>query len=126
MFKERGVLTFIDQVDPGYYQDMLLEEEYEKWPGWSKNTGKKSQEYHERLQEEWQTASYVLVNSEWSKTALIKQNVSPNKIMVVPLAHEPKTILYSPKSNKNKCLKVIWLGTVSIIKGIQYLISAAK
>jgi glycosyltransferase involved in cell wall biosynthesis len=82
--------------------------------------------YWQRLREEWELADAVLVNSDWSRDALIEQGVPGRKIMVVPLAinihHEH---LGQPIKAVGR-LKVIWLGSVILRKGIQYLIEAAR
>jgi glycosyltransferase involved in cell wall biosynthesis len=57
----------------------------------------------------------------------MKQGVSDEKINVVPLAYESKGHRYEAKRvPSNRPLRVIWLGTVSLSKGIQYLVEAAR
>ena len=81
--------------------------------------------YYERLAREWELASIVVVNSAWSKTALIQQGVPAEKVEIVPLAYEPVT--ESPGDRAGvRPLVVLWLGSVILRKGIQYLLEAAR
>jgi glycosyltransferase involved in cell wall biosynthesis len=67
----------------------------------------------------------VLVNSEWSKTALQKQGVSEEKIAVVPCAYEPPDRVQLEPPRRQGALRVLWVGTVGLRKGIQCLVQAA-
>ena len=96
------------------------------WPGWQQKFERVPEHFMERLSAEWDMADIVLVNSEWSRNALVAQGVPEQKLIVVPLAYElqetPKRI-FSKKKSK---LQVLWLGSVNLRKGIPYLIEAAK
>jgi glycosyltransferase involved in cell wall biosynthesis len=126
LLKERKILTVVDQVDPGLVEENIVLEEAERWPGWEGIPGRMSQAYWDRVKAEWAAASLVLVNSEWSLEALVQQGVPREKIIVVPLAidlaqnHTLKPV--EPAGN----LKVLWLGSVILRKGIQYLVEAAR
>jgi len=124
--KERQIFTVVDQVDPGLFEEEIVLEEAERWPGWEGIPGRMSQGYWDRVRAEWAAANLVLVNSNWSREALLKQGVPEKKIIVVPLAidmaenHVPEAI------NPEGPLKVLWLGSVILRKGIQYLVEAAR
>ena len=124
--KERQIFTVVDQVDPGLVEENIVLEEAEHWPGWEGIPGRMSQAYWDRVEAEWTAADVVLVNSNWSREALVQQGVPGRKIIVVPLAidllenHELKVV--SPEGP----LKVLWLGSVVLRKGIQYLVEAAR
>lgn len=124
--KQRNIFTIVDQVDPGRVEEDMVLEEAERWPGWAGVNGRMPQSYWDRLKAEWDLADLVLVNSEWSAQALIKQGVSARKIVVVPLAidlaHDP---IFEP-INPRGPLKVLWLGSIILRKGIQYLVEAAR
>jgi glycosyltransferase involved in cell wall biosynthesis len=86
--KARGGKTIVCQMDPARYEVDLVKEEEKRWPGWAKRSVEVPESYYRRREEEWAVADLVMVNSEWSKQALIKQGVSDDKIVVVPLAYE--------------------------------------
>ena len=68
----------------------------------------------------------MLVNSDWSRQALIQQGVSGGKIIVVPLAIDLSNNHFAQPVEARETLKVLWLGNVIVSKGIQYLVEAAR
>jgi glycosyltransferase involved in cell wall biosynthesis len=124
--KKRRVFTVVDQVDPARVEEEMILEEMERWPGWAKVRGRITEEYWKRIEAEWKAADAVLVNSEWSKQALVQQGVPAEKIITVPLALDlPRKEAPQP-INPVGTLKALWLGSVVIRKGIQYLVEAAR
>jgi Glycosyl transferases group 1 len=127
--RNQGVLTIVGQIDPGRVEEDMVQQECEKWPGWQRLPGRIPDFYYERLAAEWRAADRVLVNSPWAREALVEQGVPSSKIVVVPLAYElagaglPRRF---SEQRPNQPLRVLWLGTVQVRKGIQYLIKAAR
>ncbi len=123
--KARGVLTLVDQIDPGRMEWDLIREEAERWPDYADPEDDPPAGYYERAEAEWRVADVVLVNSSWSRTAIMKRGADPKKIEVIPLAFEaeckPDTV-----ARPDRPLTVLWLGSVILRKGIPYLIEAAK
>jgi glycosyltransferase involved in cell wall biosynthesis len=126
LLKERRVFTVIDQIDPARVEEEMVLEEMERWPGWAKAPARMTEEYWKRIEAEWKAADTVLVNSEWSQQALVRQGVPFEKIIVVPLALELPHQDAPQPVNPLGTLKVLWLGSVVIRKGIQYLVEAAR
>jgi len=149
--KAHGGKSIICQMDPSRFEVDLVKEEEKKWPGWAKRSAEVPEAYFKRREAEWAAADLVMVNSEWSKQALMKQGVSDDKIVVVPLAFEASCPRLSidgtcrPASSaaplglpsavyraapqrlgSRRTLRVLFLGQVILRKGIQYLIEAAK
>jgi glycosyltransferase involved in cell wall biosynthesis len=126
LLNERRIFTVLDQVDPGLVEENIVLAEAERWPGWERIPGRISQSYWERVKAEWAAADLVLVNSNWSRKALVQQGVPDGKIIVVPLALDlPKDEAMKPVDPQGP-LKVLWLGSVILRKGIQYLVEAAR
>lgn len=123
---EMGGASIVDQVSPHMVEFEILNEERERWPGWDVQPEIPSEAYIERVRREWEQASLVLVNSTWSRDALVKQGVKPEKILVVPLAYEGGLPARVRKPRANRPLRVLWLGAVILRKGIQYVIEAAR
>ena len=86
--KAQGGKTIVCQMDPARYEVDLVKEEEKRWPGWAKRSVEVPEAYFRRREEEWAVADLVMVNSEWSKQALMKQGVPASKLVVVPLAFE--------------------------------------
>jgi glycosyltransferase involved in cell wall biosynthesis len=126
LLKERRIFTILDQVDPGLVEENIVLEEAERWPGWEAIPGRTSQSYWSRVKAEWDTADMVLVNSEWSSQALVQQGVPADKIVAVPLAIDVTADHVLKPVNPEGPLKVLWLGSVVLRKGIQYLVEAAR
>ncbi|HWV99996.1 MAG TPA: glycosyltransferase family 4 protein [Candidatus Acidoferrum sp.] len=126
LLKEKRIHTIVDQVDPGKVEEDLVLEEAERWPGWSRAPGRMPQSYWDRLRAEWDLADLVLVNSDWSAQALVRQGVARGKIVVVPLALDLVVGHAFEPIHAKGTLRVLWLGSVILRKGIQYLVEAAR
>ncbi len=124
--KGRGILTVVDQVDPGQVEERLIIEEARRWPGWQDVHSPVPQHYRDRIRAEWDAADLVLVNSEWSKQALVQQGVRAERIIVVPLVLDLRRWAPAHPINPRGPLKVLWLGNIILRKGIQYLVEAAR
>jgi glycosyltransferase involved in cell wall biosynthesis len=127
--KKRGVLTVLDQIDPGPAEFRLVAEEMARHPEIAGPPPEFPAANFERNRREWDLADIIIVNSEWSREALIAEGVNPAKIEVLPLAFEadkknPKSKIQNPKSEQK--LRVLWLGQVNVRKGIHYLMAAAR
>jgi glycosyltransferase involved in cell wall biosynthesis len=99
-----------------------------RWPGYVRTRQRVPEQYWNRLRAEWKLADLILVNSRWSKEALLTQGVEPDKIEVLPLAYEVNPPIPPPafRPSAPGPLIVLWLGQVCIRKGIQYLVEAAR
>jgi glycosyltransferase involved in cell wall biosynthesis len=125
---ELGMRRILGQMDPGRIESELVAEEREAWPGWEPGAAPVPEAYHERRKREWEMADRIIVNSVWSRDALIQQGVSPHKLAVIPLVYEaaavsPGTPGHSPATGP---LRVLFLGQVNLRKGIPYLLDAAR
>ncbi len=123
---DTSCVTIVDQMDPGRIEKEIVLDEIEDWPGWARRAPVIYEPYEERRAMEWAFASVVVVNSKWSKRALVEQGVSADKISVIPLAYEPSSFSQSSRSSMTGSLDVLWLGSVILRKGIQYLTEAAR
>ena len=121
----RGIVTVCDQIDPALVEDDLVRAEAERWPGWQRLPGQMPDAYWDRMRQEWAAADRVLVNSDWSRDALVRQGVPADKLFVVPVAYEPPGPPLPPRGRVDGPLTALWLGTVNLRKGIPYLLGAA-
>jgi len=130
--EERGVHRILGQIDANAAHFKILLDEQTYWPGWSTRPLAIPNEYIERRRAEWSKASRIIVNSEFSRSALLNEGVSCDKIDVIPLAFEgdaSKSHLLNSEVRRRRTsdpLRILFLGQVTLAKGIQYLIQAAK
>jgi glycosyltransferase involved in cell wall biosynthesis len=125
--RQRGVPSVVDQLDPGRTDHTLINEECGLWPGWETLKGMPPESFFERQQQEWALADIVLVNSNFSKQAAMREGLAESKIIVVPLAYEAETASPPPRGNSaGRPLRVLWLGQIVLRKGIPYLFEAAQ
>ena len=126
LMRDRGIFSILDQPDPAAVEEKLVQAESEKWPGWQALHGKIPEEYYDRCRQEWGTASMVLVYSKWTRQAIIDQGADAEKVVVVPLAYETSNSPQPRSIRRDEPLTVLWLSTVSLRKGIPYLLEAAR
>jgi len=140
--KKRGVLTVLDQIDPGAVEFHVVAKEMARFPELAGPPPVFPAAYYERNRREWALADRVVVNSEFCREALNKQGVAPEKLVVIPLAFEAEVGDRSLKMEDGKTpnserstfksqpstapLRVLFLGQVNVRKGIHYLIEAAR
>jgi glycosyltransferase involved in cell wall biosynthesis len=130
--RERGIKCILNQMDPNRVEVELVRAEERQWPGWAPAAIQVPEEYFTRREREWSLADRVVVNSEFSRQALLRQGVPPEKLSVMPLCYEAE--VRSRKSEPSTLdsqlsttpLRVLFLGQVILRKGIQYLIETAK
>ena len=122
-----GVMTVIDQIDPGRTEEQIVIEEMERHKSWVLHAHDRiPDQYFERLSAEWSAAKRIIVNSAWSKSALVQQDVPADKIRVCPLAYEPPVRCVRRQFHGRSRLRVLWLGTMCLRKGIVYAVEAAR
>ncbi len=124
--KARGIRTVVDQIDPGREEWDLVAGESERWPVYADPPGPPPAGYYERAEAEWREADCIIVNSAWSRDALVRQGAPAGRIHVLPLAYEPSAPPPAERPRAAGPLTVLWLGSVILRKGIQYLVEAAR
>lgn len=124
--KDCGAATVVCQMDPSQVEVEMVREEERLWPGWAKAPLLVPEEYFAWRKTEWALADLVMVNSQWTRDALVKQGVPVEKMAVVPLAYEADEMEEEAPRRPDGPLRVLYLGQVNIRKGIQYLLEAAQ
>src|SRR6185503_10042451 len=130
--RARGWRTVLGQIDPGPAEERIV-------AGLHKNTAIKPthwepapQAYWNNWRDECSLADQILVNSDWSKAALIAEGVPAEKIQVIPLAyeaaHDTKSFerRYPHSFNSERPLRVLFLGQINLRKGVAHLLEAVK
>ena len=125
--RERGWRTVLGQIDPGPAEERVVAG-LQKGTKWSPAP----HEYWANWREECALADRIVVNSSWSKDALLSEGVPADKIHVLPVAYEPLTDarafqrLYPRAFNAERPLRVLFLGQINLRKGVGQLLEAVK
>ena len=86
--REHGVKCVLNQMDPNRVEVDLVRAEEKQWPGWALEALAVPETYFARREREWALADRVVVNSEFSRKALLQQGVPTEKLVVIPLCYE--------------------------------------
>lgn len=130
-FKTAGAntLKILDQNLVNYdFLDGLLKQERQLWKGWESEAGC-GNEHHspmiDRQHEEWIRADMIVVPSDFVAGSLKKASISNDKLNIIPYPTDLASHPYQRRSRRNGPLRVVFVGTVSLRKGIPYLLQAA-
>ncbi|HEU5460205.1 MAG TPA: glycosyltransferase family 4 protein [Pyrinomonadaceae bacterium] len=128
--RERGWRTVLGQIDPGPAEEQLIAQLHEKA---KQNHWKPPpSEYWNSWRNECALADQIVVNSFWSRNALINEGVPAEKVSIVPLAYEaaPESIAYvrdyPVAFTSQRPLRVLFLGQINLRKGVGQLFDAVR
>jgi glycosyltransferase involved in cell wall biosynthesis len=129
--KERGWRTVLGQIDPGPAEERIVSELCGRWPQYAGAWQPAPAEYWSAWRQECELADVVMVNSDWSRDAMLAEGVPAEKIAVAPLAYDPPQAVETKRRvdprvfSPQRPLRVLFLGQANIRKGIHDLVSAA-
>ena len=130
--KQQGWTTVLGQMDPGKIEEQLVIEEYSQYPDLASGWQKIPDRYWQTWQQECELADHIIVNSKWSEDALQQTGISKNKLEIVPLVYQPPSEAtqfqrsYPKKFSSSRPLRVLFLGLVTLRKGIGPLLKAMQ
>jgi glycosyltransferase involved in cell wall biosynthesis len=130
--KQRGWRTVLGQIDPGPPEERIIAQLHARWPEYSGAWQAAPAEYWAAWREECRLADVIMVNSQWSREAMLEEGVAADKIAVVPLAYDPPTQCgnsprrYPQAFSRQRPLRVLFLGQANLRKGIHDLVAAAE
>jgi len=124
--RERGWRTVLGQIDPGPAEVRIVAGLNNG--GWKPAPA----EYWEQWRNECALADRIVVNSAWSRDALLDDGVPAEKIRVLPVAYETagesKSFQrqYPNAFTSARPLRVLFLGQINLRKGVGQLFDAIK
>jgi len=126
--RRTGALAVLDEIAPTHEEEAILADERRAFPGWEPTSGSGlPAEFLARLEAEWAAADRIVVNSCWTKQALAVQGVPASKLFVVPLTFEATPGFGRVRERQAGAdLRVLWLGTLCLRKGLPYALEAAR
>ena len=128
--RERGWRTVLGQIDPGPAEERIVADVHIKS---GQNHWKPAPPaYWSQWRSECSLADEIVVNSTWSKQAILSEGVPAEKIRVIPLAYEPSAESqsfqrrYPDGFTRERPLRVLFLGQINLRKGVGHLFDAIK
>jgi len=130
--KAQGWKTVLGQIDPGIQEEKIVLKEFEKHPRLAPDWRPVPPEYWQNWHQECQITDHILVNSKWSKSLLIESRIAESKIKIVPLVYQAPNAAktfnrsYPKKFTGDRPLRVLFLGLVTLRKGIAPYLEAIE
>lgn len=128
--KKKGAICVLGQIDAGPHEEDIVATERKRYPRYQESQVRAPASYWERWQHECELADVIVVNSNWSKRALAKAGVEGDHVKVVPLAYVPPDEdphpSYPAHFTNTRPLQVLYLGTLTLRKGLARLLAAAQ
>ena len=130
--KARGWRTVLGQIDPGPAEERIVAALDNTLGIKHKHWEPAPAQYWKSWRNECALADHIIVNSEWSKDALLGEGVPSEKISVIPVAYESSTDagslqrLYPRAFSSERPLRVLFLGQINLRKGVGQLLEAVE
>jgi glycosyltransferase involved in cell wall biosynthesis len=129
--KSQGGRTIVGQIDPGPLEEEIVAAEAEREPLLAPNWTRAPADYWKLWREECELADRIIVNSQWSFDALVQTGIPKEKLSIIPLAFEnnaPSVLskAYPKQFTASRPLRVLFLGQISLRKGIARLLKVAR
>jgi glycosyltransferase involved in cell wall biosynthesis len=105
------------------YQQALLSEEYARY---GLNYSSLNRLILRKHVQEYAEADAILVPSEFVWRTMVEQGVPESKLRLAPLGFDPARFRPLPEAKTDSAFRVLFVGSVSLQKGVQYLLEAFK
>jgi len=127
--RRKGMRCILDQTAaPWRFNSMLLEEELRKWSGWEEEPADIDRDGHmiAREEAEWTLADRIICGSGFVVDAMRTVGGPVHKCAVVPYPVPEGVLKTSQRETaRPRPLRVLFVGTLQLRKGIQYVWEAA-
>jgi glycosyltransferase involved in cell wall biosynthesis len=129
--RDFGYTTVLGQIDPGPAEERIVNELCLRNGHSIAERQRVPRSYWEAWREECDLSHRIVVNSPWSRKALIEEGISADKIRIVPLAYDPPerarrfTRVYEKSFSAARPLRVLFLGSLIPRKGVHEMLEAA-
>lgn len=80
----------------------------------------------EREEEEYARAQTIFVLSEFARRSFLERGISADKIRVLPLGVDTRLFRPVPRDGYTLPLRVVYFGSVSVRKGVSFLLDAVR
>ncbi len=130
--KQRGWTAVLGQIDPGPFEERLVSRLAAATPeaggGWSPAPAR----YWDLWREECELADVIVVNSHWSRNALLEEGVPASKLSVIPLVYEapPEAASFQRATpaafTAERPLRALFLGQANLRKGMAVVLEVMR
>jgi len=119
-------IRVLEQVDCPELYWRIYSEELESWQGWAKELQPKIRnKLIERDIYSQKYADYIIAPSMFTKKYLMSRGIDESKIFIVPFGYDLVKKIYSPKKlTSDRKLRILYVGSINLMKGIPYLFEA--
>lgn len=130
--RRRGWRTVLGQIDPGPVEERIVAGERRNFPDLAPNWVPAPEAYWRAWRKEIALADRIVVNSDWSRQALLAEGVSAERMEIIPLAQDTVPEAAAFRRHYPRCfdarrpLRVLFLGQVSLRKGLGPLLEAVR
>lgn len=127
--RARGWRTVLGQIDPGPAEERIVASLEKNSAIPHTHWEPAPDAYWASWRDECSLADQIVVNSDWSKDALIAEGVPPARLEVIPLAYEATKSVqrdYPASFTAERPLRVLFLGQINLRKGIEHVLDAVK
>ena len=131
--KQRGKKTILFQIDPAIEEENIVSEVADLYKNlYPTHWQKAPHTYWSQWMQECELADVILANSHWTKQALTKYGIQEQKIKIIPLPIEVKKENhdfkrhYPASFNTERPLRCLFLGTLTLRKGIHIVLEVAR
>jgi glycosyltransferase involved in cell wall biosynthesis len=119
--KKKGTIIIVDErgAHPTHRRK-LLEEEYARF-----RCSSSTEEFFENIRkQEYELADFILVPSQYVFDSFVKMGINEHKLFIVPYGVDLGVFQQIPKIDKT--FRVLYVGRVSLAKGVHYLLEAYR
>jgi glycosyltransferase involved in cell wall biosynthesis len=127
--RAHAIRTVLEQVSaPVEFNERLYADERRRWPGWE--TGEVAEsDWHEMAQreiQEWALADTIVCGSDYVVDAMRTGGGPVQKCVAVPYGVDAGQFRAPQDRARNRRLGVLCVATLNLLKGVQYLMAAAR
>lgn len=130
--KQQGWTTVLGQIDPGLSEERIVARITETSQLQHCDWQPAPAEYWDNWRKECELADRIVVNSTWSRDALLEEGITAEKIRIIPLAFKGTTRKvgfnreYPSVFSHGRPMRVLFLGQINLRKGAEPLLEAVK
>lgn len=127
--RERGLHTILDQTSaPVEFEEQLAREERERWPEWEPGGTPEAvwRPFADRERQEWQLADQVICGSEHVRQLVAAQAPPGAIVQSVSYGIDASRFSGTVRTPSARPLRVLFVGHLRLLKGVQYLAEAAR